>query len=482
MKKSLFYLLFIISHVSFSQVQIGQIIDGQLIASDFLGTSVTSSGNGQIIAIGGTGNNNTGQFLGYVNVFILENGNWSPLGDQIVPPEDALSFGSSISLTSDGNTMIIGAPEAEVNGQGQFAGKVFVYEYNGSEWIQKGTTINGGPGSALGFSVDINDNGDRIVIGIPISFAHGQSSGNIEIYNYDGNDWVLAEFLPTPDPLEEFGSSVSMSSNGNIIAVGSKAHMQSTGLVRAFIFSSNQWFQLEGDILGENSGNLSGSSVSISENGNRIAIGAPWNSNNGGTQSGHIRVYERQNSEWIQIGQDIDGESNSANIGTSIELSANGNVLSYTSRTGELFAYGFINNSWVQLGSTIESIIENNAFNSAAISGDGSTIIIGSPFALTVGGAARIFDISALLNLESFNQLDASITLENNIGMGHLLIYKDNQLLSDSDYRVFAISGQKVKEDTLTNGFIDIANLSTGTYFVKVNINNSIIIRKFIKD
>ena len=51
----------------------------------------------------------------------------------------------------------------------------------------------------------------------------------------------------------------------------------------------------------------SGSSVSISADGNTIAIGAISNDGNG-NESGHVRVYTF-NGSWVQLGQDIDGEN-----------------------------------------------------------------------------------------------------------------------------------------------------------------------------
>ena len=52
----------------------------------------------------------------------------------------------------------------------------------------------------------------------------------------------------------------------------------------------------------------SGWSVAMSNDGTRIAIGAPYNDGNGDDNSGHVRVYDYSNVSWIQVGSDIDGE------------------------------------------------------------------------------------------------------------------------------------------------------------------------------
>ena len=54
----------------------------------------------------------------------------------------------------------------------------------------------------------------------------------------------------------------------------------------------------------------SGYSVSLSSDGSVVAIGAYANDGNGGN-SGHVRIYENNNGTWTQIGSDIDGEGSS---------------------------------------------------------------------------------------------------------------------------------------------------------------------------
>ena len=52
----------------------------------------------------------------------------------------------------------------------------------------------------------------------------------------------------------------------------------------------------------------SGSSVSLSSDGRRVAIGAYLNDGNG-SSSGHVRIYDYNGSAWVQVGADIDGEA-----------------------------------------------------------------------------------------------------------------------------------------------------------------------------
>ena len=132
-----------------------------------------------------------------------------------------------------------------------------MYDYNGSDWNQLGTDIDGE--SAVdwsGYSVSISANGERVAIGAIFNDDNGKDSGHVRVYDYNGSGWI----------------------------------------------------QLGQDITGESADDRSGFSVSLSADGNRVAIGAPLNSGNG-EWSGHVRVYEYNGSVWEQLGSDIDGEN-----------------------------------------------------------------------------------------------------------------------------------------------------------------------------
>jgi len=85
--------------------------------------------------------------------------------------------------------------------------------------------------------------------------------------------------------------------------------------------------QLGDDIEGEASDDSSGYSVSLSNDGNTVAIGAYGNDSNG-NDSGHVKVYALSSSfSWLQLGGDIDGESSGDYSGYSVSLSNDGNTV-----------------------------------------------------------------------------------------------------------------------------------------------------------
>ena len=156
----------------------------------------------------------------------------------------------------------------------------------------------------------------------------------------------------------------------------------------------SEWTQLGGDIDGEAAGDRSGRSVSLSSNGTIVAIGADGNDGNG-SNSGHVRVYQYQysNSSWNQIGLDIDGDDNGDNSGFSVSLSYDGTIVAIGaprndgdgSQSGLVRVYKWDESDsndlkWIKLGEDIDGEA-NYDFSgySVSLSSDGTIVAIGAP-------------------------------------------------------------------------------------------------------
>ncbi|MBT8070611.1 MAG: hypothetical protein KJO80_09300, partial [Gammaproteobacteria bacterium] len=116
--------------------------------------------------------------------------------------------------------------------------------------------------------------------------------------------------------------AVSLSAEGNHLAIGAHNHDGSgsrSGNVRVFQWSGLGWEQAGASINGEAVEDYSGGSVSISSDGSRVAIGADGNDGNG-NYSGHVRVYHWANASWTQLGTDINGEAAEDRSGQSVSL------------------------------------------------------------------------------------------------------------------------------------------------------------------
>ena len=130
----------------------------------------------------------------------------------------------------------------------------------------------------------------------------------------NGKSWVQRGSDIGGEHTEQTGYSVSLSSDGNTVAVGSinsdppGGDANNAGRTRIYAWDGSAWVQRGSDIFGEAASDNSGNSVSLSDDGKTVAIGA-WLNDGNGSSAGHTRIYKWNESEWVQIDTDIDGEA-----------------------------------------------------------------------------------------------------------------------------------------------------------------------------
>ena len=192
-----------------------------------------------------------------------------------------------------------------------------------------------------------------------------------------------------------FGRKVSMSHDGNIVAVAASNHNSFTGHVRVFENVSSTWTQLGADILGTATNDRSGSSIALSADGDVIAVGAPTNNNSNGLSAGHVRVFQYSSGSWIQLGNTIEGIATSDSFGETLDLSADGNILAVGLRehngngqnSGQVRIYQNIQGSWTPLGQNINGLQSGDGLGiSLSLSDDGNIVAIGANAISTAGG------------------------------------------------------------------------------------------------
>jgi len=232
-------------------------------------------------------------------------------------------------------------------------------------------------------------------------------AGNIRCFSWDSRskEWVpFGQEIRGERTPSLFGHSVSISGNGSVLVVGAPRETRmywQDGRVRVFNFQENSWKPLGQPLDGSSSQDWFGSSVDISDNGERIAIGAPHNIEHGG----YVRVYNLlaiQNSEttwkmeWIQLGEDIINELYAVNsedrfgmtisldldrlaIGSPLKEASSGNI-----HNGGFAAVYSYESKWNLLGSPIQGD-ELNAMLGTSLCLKGNHLTVGVPSAGGIG-------------------------------------------------------------------------------------------------
>ena len=199
---------------------------------------------------------------------------------------------------------------------------------------------------------------------------------------------AITTFSPIGDDIngeafgDNFGISVAMSADGNRIAIGALYNTNSAGHVRVYSWNGTAWTQTGTDIDGEADGDQSGYSVAMSTDGNRIAIGGIRNDGSD-NNAGHGRVYSWNGTAWTPTGTDIDGEAAGDQSGWSVAMSADGDRITIGAFTndsngndaGHVRIYSWNSATWTQTGTEINGEAAADWWGySVAMSADGNRI------------------------------------------------------------------------------------------------------------
>jgi len=276
--------------------------------------AISLSASGDFLAIG---HDQGGQKKGKVRVFNFNGIDWIQIGQIIEDIYPGDMFGTSVDLSDNGDRIAIGVPGDLTT----IKKKVNVYEFNGTSWVQLGQSIEeSSSNSAFGYAVDLSSNGNTIVIGAPIGSAPEYAS----VYQYNGTSWTQVGQDITSSGTNYFGNDVKISSSGNIIAIGAP-YQNNRGGTSVYEYNGSSWIQLGSTLQGEASFDHFGADISLSASGHILAVGASFNDGNG-TSSGHVRMHTFDGFDWIQIGPDFDGSA-FTNSGNAVALSSSGRTL-----------------------------------------------------------------------------------------------------------------------------------------------------------
>ncbi len=336
---------------------------------------------------------------GHVRVYTNVAGTWTQTGTDIDGEAADDESGCAMSLNADGSIIAIGAHDNNDGGDEAGHVRVFQYDIGTSDWVQLGADIDGeAAGDESGFSVSLSNSGFVVAIGAHKNDDTGDKAGQVRIYTYNSvsSTWTqTGTDINGERESDEFGYSVSLSADGSIVAIGARRNdginddsQNDIGLVRIYTNVAGTWTQTGTDIFGEEAEDKSGTSVSLNSNGTIVAIGSPSN-DGGGYNSGSVRIYtyDGVSSTWTQTGTGIDGEFENDKSGTFVSLSADGSIVAIGSNANDEFAsnaghtriYENISGTWTQKGTDVNGEAENDMSGvPVSLSANGYTVAIGA--------------------------------------------------------------------------------------------------------
>ena len=292
-----------------------------------VGQSVSLSFDGSTVVVGEPGFLNAGLRKGRARVYTVTDVSWVQLGPDITnsPTITADQFGTSVSLAvndtvSSETYVAVGAPFATTGSL--LGGLARVYKYNTSTtaWDQMGPSFNGGQflgGLGMSVSLALFDTDIYVAIGHPSFF---QTDGVVAVFVWNAATLAWQQVgsgITSTDPT--FGTSVSLSVTGastRHLAIGTPNANSAKGYVQVYSWGGSDWVQVGTDINGANPNDLSGTSVSLSSGGDIVAVGEPTFSSSKGRV--RVHVWSSGSSSWIARGSPggLVGPGTSGKFGT----------------------------------------------------------------------------------------------------------------------------------------------------------------------
>ena len=364
-------------------------------------------------------------------------------------------FGASVSLSGDGKTLAVGAPQEDSNATGvngdqtdnstESVGAVYVFSLSGKTWSQQAYLK--GPDSytdVFGYSLSLSDDGNTLAVGAygddsdatGINNNGGGSAGNsgaAYIFSRSGVTWSQQAYIKASNSEsgDHFGWSVSISADGNTLAVG--AYLEdsnatgidgdqtnndvnngvSSGAVYVFSRSGATWSQ-QAYLKASNAeaNDEFGYSVSLSADGNTMAVGAPFEdsnatgidgdqTDNSGNGNGAVYVFSRSGSTWSQQAYLKSNVTNQRDrFGWAVSMSSDGNTLGIgawaqesnatgingdqanntADNSGAAYVFNRSGTTWSQHAFVKASNTDTNDYfgHSLNLSADGNTLAVGA--------------------------------------------------------------------------------------------------------
>ena len=396
---------------------IGYFKAGNTGVSDQFGFAVALSDDGGTLAVGAPyedssnpgidaapNDNGAADDSGAVYVFTRDENGWSQQAYiKADNPRAGDSFGWSLALDAEGNTLAVGAIYEDSATSGintapvydntaNDSGAVFVFVRDNNAWSQQAYIKAGSTGASdeFGFALSLSDNGDTLAVGayredsnttgvnsVPNDDGNADDSGAVYVFTRSNGTWAQQAYIKASntDSNDWFGIYLSLSGNGDTLAVGAaledspsqqinvpsadNSGYDEYGAVYVFVRNNLSWAP-QAYIKGSNlrPGDWFGRSLSLNKDGSTLAAGAYRDdSNTTGVNSspnidgnadnaGAAYVFTRANGNWSQ--QAYIKASNTgpdAQFGRSLSLDDPGNRLAVGAYLEDSSTSGLNNNA-----------------------------------------------------------------------------------------------------------------------------------------
>lgn len=290
------------------------------------GSSISLNSDGTRVAIGIPYHDAGGTNIGAVEIYSRSGTVWS-FEAKIQASNKAAGdmFGYSVRLSADASKLIVGSPYSG----GSDIGKAYLYTRTGTVWAETVilTPSDGAVNDHFGWCVGISSDGTRIAVGAPDSDPSTLvDAGAVYVFKFSGT-WIEEIKLTASNKAanDRFGTSLSIDIDSSRVAIGAPesnpGSINDAGSVYIFFRNGSDVWSEEAILTGSDKATSDryGKSVSISDDGSQVAVGASTKVI-GGTGRGQVYLSKRTVTTWNEAVK-FPGSSSPAISGLGISVS-----------------------------------------------------------------------------------------------------------------------------------------------------------------
>ncbi len=285
------------------------------------------------------------------------------------------------SIATDGGWAVFGDPDRQSNGA------IYLFNHDGQRWIEQSvhTASDGMSGDRLGTSVAVS--GNTLVAGATGRPIHG--GGGALVFAWDGFDWLENGWIRAPGYIHsssQFGHDVR--TDGTVILVGSPQEGENSeqgfGAVHAFVWDGQSWVHSQRMTPSDRPGGARfGWSLALDRS--RLAVGAPSHPDSNSAR-GAVYVFEGSGGAWVEQTVLVPSEVTlNANFGAAIAIAGDRIVVGapYDStfsndQSGSAFVFEGGGSQWTEVQRIAPPQPENGGLFGSAVAISGETLVIGA--------------------------------------------------------------------------------------------------------
>ena len=242
------------------------------LAASFFGISVAVDGDR--IVVGAVGDQNAGIFAGAAYVFVRAGSKWTPEAKLTGSENSAFdSFGISVAIKGD--TIVCGAFGNSDFNQSE-VGSAYVFQRINGLWLEQQELTAGDPASLARFGLSVALSEDTIAVGSDGDAELGFFSGAVYVFTFDGSNWIQQQKLHAQDASESASFGFHVALDGDTLVVGApQDQVGNHTLGAAYVFTRNShgWLQ-DRKLVAKDSDVFDGFGLRVAVSDDTIAVGS----------------------------------------------------------------------------------------------------------------------------------------------------------------------------------------------------------------